>query len=88
LWKIIYAKEKQSTVTNRKSHFDRFKGGKVRFDQEVRFYNIRHQVYLSVRNVKLGRNKYKYVLSTEKNEEDNTAFRIISLSPNSVHVTT
>jgi hypothetical protein len=75
-------------MQNRKEHFDRFKGGKVRFDQEVRFYNIRHQVYLSVRNIKYGRNKYKYVLATEKNEEDNTAFRIKSLSPNSIHVTT
>ena len=27
------------------------------------------------------------MLATEKNEEDNTAFRIKSLSPNSVHVT-
>lgn len=54
----------------------------------MRFYNIRHQVYLSVRNVKIGRNKFKCVLATEKNEEDNTAFRIKSLSPNSIHVTT
>lgn len=64
LWKIIYAKEKQANLQNRKEHFDRFKGGKVRFDQEVRFYNIRHQVYLSVRNIKIGRNKFKYVLAT------------------------
>jgi hypothetical protein len=60
----------------------------VRFDQEVRFYNIRHQVYLSVRRVKVSRNKFRCVLATEKNEEDNTNFRIKSLSPNSIYATT
>jgi hypothetical protein len=60
----------------------------VRFDQEVRFYNIRHQVYLSVRRVKVGRNKFRHVLATEKTEEDNTSFRIKSLSPNSIYATT
>ncbi len=54
-------------MINRKEHYDRFRGGKVRFDQEVRFYNIRHQVYLSVRKVKVGRNKFRCVLATEKN---------------------
>lgn len=54
-------------MINRKEHYDRFRGGKVRFDQEVRFYNIRHQVYLSVRKVKVGRNKFRCLLATEKN---------------------
>ena len=33
LWKIIYAREKEKNIINRKEHYDRFKGGKVRFDQ-------------------------------------------------------
>ena len=93
LWKIIYAREKANNVINRKEHLDRFRGGRVRFDQEVRFYNIRHRVYLSVRKIRekegrYGKQKFHYVLSTEKSEEDNTAFRIKSLSPNSIYATT
>lgn len=33
LWKIIFAREKEHNVINRKEHYDRFRGGKVRFDQ-------------------------------------------------------
>ena len=50
LWQILYASSKDEAL--RKWHPDSFKGGKVRFDHEVRFFNIRHKNYLCVEKKK------------------------------------
>ena len=87
LWRIICADSKIGSKSN-KDHSDRFQGGKVKFDQEIRIFNIRYQKYLSVRKKKVGRNKFEFFLATEEGEEENTIFKISNFSANSVNATT
>ena len=61
--------ESKSNTKSGKDHHDRFVGGKVKFDQEIRFYNIKYATYLSVRKKKIGRNKFEFKLATEISEE-------------------
>ena len=57
LWKIISAskKDKQHKIH---PNPERFIGGRIKFDQEVRFFNVRYHSFLSVRKIKKGRSKF------------------------------
>ena len=63
-------------------------GGRVQYNREVRFFNIRYHTYLSVRRIRKSKNKYEFQFSMEDKEEENTIFRIKSLSSSSSFVTT
>lgn len=65
---------------------NRFQGGKVKFDHEIRLFNIRYKVYLCVQKYTVKRKEY-YRLSTEKYHSDNTLFRMKPLSASSNHIT-
>ena len=65
LWKIIPASNKE-TQQRLNSNPERFIGGKIKFDQEIRFFNIRFNSYLSVRKIKKSRNKFEYQFSMEE----------------------
>ena len=67
-------------------HINRFKGGKIRFDDEIRFYNVRYKVYLSVEKQVIKR-QVSYRLTVEKYNSENTLFRMRGLSANSQYVT-
>lgn len=43
---------------------NRFKGGKIRFDDEITFYNVRYKVYLSVEKI-VNRRQVSYRLTVE-----------------------
>lgn len=65
---------------------NRFQGGRIKFDHEVRLLNIRYKVYLSVHKATVKK-KTVYRVSTEKYHSDNTLFRMKPLSANSIYVT-
>ena len=65
---------------------NRFEGAKIKFDHEIRLFNIRYKVYLSVQKYLVKRKEY-YRLSTEKYHSDNTLFRMKPLSASSIYVT-
>ena len=61
-------------------------GGKIKFDHEIRLFNIRYKVYLCVQKVMVKRKEH-YRLSTERFHSDNTLFRMKPLSASSNFVT-
>lgn len=91
LWKIIPASNKDQPQSL-KSNPERFIGGRVKFEQEIRFFNVRYSSYLSVRSIRKRGNKNKnrpeFEFHMEEKEEENTIFKIKSLSSSSSFITT
>lgn len=42
---------------------NRFKGGKIKFDDEITFYNVRYKVYLSVEKIFITKKQFTYRLT-------------------------
>lgn len=63
LWQIVPAMTKD--INGQAIEKAKFMGGRVKFDQEVRFLNTKYKAYLSVRRIKKGRNKFEYEYAIE-----------------------